>query len=184
MKENVYMIALEYLEIVQRATQNGFKVKKIKNLESVIEEVQKRALNPSNFRQDNLYKAAKEISDLACCCEDYQDRVKIFLEDLGLESDYPYKILYEDIYREEVYYVDTELLYEDDSREELRYFSSKSKTLADFEKELEIKYESRGIRVLFITEPCIRKSITYRYNGLHTFNEYLTTKKGGGKNVR
>lgn len=171
MKINVYLKALEYLKVAATAEKNGFTTAKTKKAISWIDEIQQRSLNPEKYRQDKFYRASKEINDLVCLTRNYFDRVKIYLENLDLESEYPCKILYENIITDEIYYVETELLYEDDSREEMKYFSYKSKTYKEFAKELDEKYSAHGIRVLFIDGPYIRKSTTYKWMGLHTFNE-------------
>jgi hypothetical protein len=174
-KENIYQTALEYLETAAKAEQNGFSTEKTKKAVKWIEEIKQRAANPENYRQDKFYKASKDINNLVCFCKDYIDRVKTYLESLGLDNEYPCKILYDNISSDETYYVNTELLYEDDSREERKYFSYNAKSYQQFDEELYKEYESRGIRVLFIDGPYIRKSTTYEWkgHGLHTFNEYL-----------
>ena len=179
-KENIYQIALEYLRTAARAEKNGFSTEKTKKAVKWIKEIQQRALEPEKYHQDRFYKAAKDISDLVCFCNTYVDRVKVYLKNLDLDVEYPCKILYDYITTDKIYYVNTELLYEDDSREEREYLSYKSKTYKEFEEELNQKYETRGIRVLFIDGPYIRKSTTYKWKetGLHSFNETLNVKGG------
>ena len=102
-KENTYQIALEYLRTAAKAEKNGFSTEKTKKAVKWIDEIQQRALEPEKYRQDKFYRAAKDISDLVCFCNTYLDRVKVYLENLDLEVEYPCKILYDYISTDEVY---------------------------------------------------------------------------------
>jgi hypothetical protein len=178
-KENIYQTALEYLRTAAKAEKNGFSTEKTKKAVKWIDEIQQRVLDPNKHHLDRFYKASKEISDLVRFCNTYLDRARVYLRNLDLDVERPCKILYDYITTDEVYYVNTEFLYEDDSREEREYFSYKSKTYKEFEEELNQKYETRGIRVLFIDGPYLRKSTTYKWRmGLHTFNEDISMKGG------
>ena len=167
---NPYSIALEYMETAQRAQKNGFETEKVKKAVNCLEEIKKRKQYHKNFPKDKIYKAAKDLEGLVCMCVDHEERVKTYLQNLGLDNSCPCKLLYEEMCKDTISFVYTGLLHEDDSREEMKYFSRESKTREEFWNELEHKYGDRGIYVLFVDGPYIRESVSYTYEGVHSFN--------------